>query len=460
MTRLPWTSRRVREALGLRGEGQGQTFTDISTDSRRIEAGQLFVALRGERFDGSEFVADAARAGAHGAVVDQDLGVVPGDLELFRVGDTLEALGKLAQFRRRQLDPTVVAVTGSNGKTTTRQMIAAVLGPTAYASPKNFNNLVGVPLAMLGAPEEAAYWVVELASNQSGEIGTLTRIVEPDAAVITGVAEAHLDGLGGLEGVMAEKLSVLDGLSPDGRVFAGEDPPDLARRARLRSGRVRVCGLSDRADEHPETWSMSEDGLCWRWRGVDFQLSVTGPHMLRNAMLALSVGRELGVEPAVAEGRLRDVRFPPMRSEVRRMGKLTLLVDCYNANPHSFRAAIETLRTLAPEGRRVAVVGTMLELGAWSADLHRRVARWLTEAGVDPIVAMGEFRNAFEDLSGRGRIIRAADPEQAYAELARGLTGDEAVLLKASRGVQLERLLPLFERDFGGVNADRVTSQG
>jgi UDP-N-acetylmuramoyl-tripeptide--D-alanyl-D-alanine ligase len=149
-----------------------------------------------------------------------------------------------------------------------------------------------------------------------------------------------------------------------------------------------------------------------------------------------------------------------MRSELRRLGTLTLLVDCYNANPDSFKAAIETLRALAPEGRRVAVVGTMLELGARSAELHRRVADWLREAGVDPIVATGRFEEAFEEGRGGGRVIRTADPEAAYEELARHLAGDEVVLLKASRGVQLERLLPLFERDFGGVDVDSPTGQG
>lgn len=452
--RFVWTSERVAEALRPEDRiGPERRFTDVSTDTRKLRPGALFVALRGERFDGVEFVGAAAEAGAAGAVVDRRLVELPEDIELFVVDDALSALGQLATYRRRALAPLVVAITGTSGKTTTRELTVAALGERAYGSPGNFNNLVGVPLSMLGAPEAAAIWVLELASNQPGEIGRLARVVEPDHAVIVTVAEGHLEGLGDLEGVLEEKLLLLESLAAEGRAFVADEPEALARAARARHAGVVTVGLSSGADVRAESWRSMEAGVEWTWQGAEFRLPGFGSHLVRNGLFAAAVARLVGVPPATAAERLSGMRLPPMRNEVRRLDGMTLLVDCYNANPASFRAALEALQGLASGRRRVVVAGTMLELGAESAALHERIAAEMIRTGVDTVVAVGAFAEAFARLgeAEATRVIRADDLDEAYRRLVERLKGDEAVLIKASRGMRFERAVEMFERDFGGA---------
>lgn len=464
MTRaFTWTEERVRSALGLPAVGGGtRSFSGISTDTRTLAPGEIFVALRGERFDGTDFLSAAAEAGAAGAVLERAPDSVPPGLELFLVPDTLSALGQLACMRRRALKPAVVAITGTSGKTTTRALTAAALGSDAYASPGNYNNLVGVPLSMLRAPDDADVWVLEVGSNQPGEIGRLGRIVEPDVAVITSVSEGHLEGLGNLAGVMREKLSLLESLRADGRAVVSAEPEELAHGARMRCRHVETVGMDGRADVSPEAWSMSDHGVRWTWRGVEFALPVLGSHIVSNALFALVVAEMFGVDASDAASRLADAKLPPLRGEIRRVGGLNLLLDCYNANPASFRAAIESLAALAGGARRAALVGSMLELGGRSAQLHRQVARELAESGIDIIAAVGEFAEAFETeaVEGTGEVLTATTASEAYAKLAERLRGDEALLIKASRGMRFERVLPDIERDFGGVGSSRRAEKG
>ena len=451
MPRFVWTSQGIGQALGVPGTGfESRAYEGVSTDTRTLRPGELFVALRGERFDGAEFVGSAVKAGARGAVVERDPGGLRDDCELFLVDDARLALAQLAMARRRALDPTVVAVTGTSGKTTTRDLLAAAVGRGAFASPGNYNNLVGVPLSMLAAPEAAAVWVLELASNQRGEIQRLACVAEPNFGLITSVAEGHLDGLGDLQGVLDEKLGLLSSIRSGGWAVVLDEPAELSARARERCPNVVTVGLTSEADERPEELSLSEEGISWRWRGVDFRLARIGAHMLQNAMLALAMARLLGIEPVDAAERLRTVELSPMRGEVRQLGGLTLLVDCYNANPSSFRAAIEALETLAAGRSRVVVAGTMLELGTQSRALHERVAELLVESGVDLVAATGEFKLVLAARASElgERLMVDDDLEALYRALAARLKGDEVVLLKASRGMKFERLLPLFQRDF------------
>ena len=452
--RFAWTSKRVVEALVPEDRiGPEHRYTDVSTDTRKLRPGALFVALRGERFDGADFVSTAAEAGAAGAVVDRRVPGVPEDIELFLVDDGLSALGRLATYRRRALAPLVVAITGTSGKTTTRELTVAALGARAYGSPGNFNNLVGVPLSMLAAPEEAPIWVLELASNQPGEIGRLAWVARPDHAVVTTVAEGHLEGLGDFEGVLEEKLALIEPLAAAGRVFVADEPEALARTARARHAGVVTVGLGPGADVRADSWRSTEAGVEWTWQGAEFRLPGFGSHLVRNGLFAAAVAELVGVLPATAAERLSGVRLPPMRNEVRRLNGMTLLVDCYNANPASFRAALEALEGLASGRRRVVVAGTMLELGAESAALHERVAREMVRTGVETVAAVGAFAEAFARLgeAGETEVIRADDLDDAYRHLVERLQGDEAVLIKASRGMRFERAVQMFERDFGGA---------
>jgi len=452
MPRFSWTSERVREALGLSDAGfTPRTYSGVSTDSRTLEAGALFVALRGDRFDGTDFVGAAVERGALGAVVERRPTEVPEDFELFEVSDALAALGQLASARRRALDPTVVGITGTSGKTTTRQLTAVALGPGAYASPGNFNNLVGVPLSILAAPEEANIWVLELASNQPGEIAHLTRMAEPDYAVVTSVSEGHLEGLRSFQGVLDEKLSLVAGLAPGGRALVADEPEELLLQARAHGFDVRTVGLNDWADERPRYWSTSPDGVVWTWKEVEFELPGFGTHLIQDGMFAACVAEMLGVDIEAIAERLRQAELPPMRGEVRRIGELLLLVDCYNANPSSFVAAIDALNALAAGRRRAVLAGTMLELGERSGPLHEKVAEAMLAAGIELVAVVGKFAEAFQQASARDKeaLIVGEDLESAYRQLSHRLQGTEAVLLKASRGMKFERAIPWFENDFG-----------
>lgn len=450
-----WTDAKVREALGLDG-AEPVEFSGISTDTRTIEADALFVALEGERFDAHEFLKEAAETGARGAVVSRVPDDAPSGLVFYHVEDTLEALGRLAQMYRRSLDARVCAVVGSNGKTTTKELARAALETRyrVHATRGNLNNLIGVPLTLLSAPPESEALVIEAGTNSPGEIARLGEIIEPDAVIVTSIAEEHLEGLRDLAGVLEEETSILDTLPTDGVAIVAEDPVELPERARERAPKVRVAGWSERADEglRAEQTELDDVGRAsFRWRGHVVRLDVRGQINVRNALLALAIADEWGVAEADAVASLAEAGPPSMRSEVLRYGDLMVIADCYNANPASVEAAVDLLVSLPRRGGRVAVLGTMGELGPTSAALHRRTAEAVVDAELDLVVATGDFADAFGPLTDRldERLVRVEDPDGVYSVLADRLTGEETVLLKASRSVALERLLPKFEDDWG-----------
>lgn len=462
MSGLRWTDREIRSALGLRDDGAARAldFARVSTDTRALEPGDLFVALQGERFDAHEMLGAAAAAGARGAVVSRVPEDAPNELEYYLVDDTRAALGALGRHRRRALGSRVVGVVGSNGKTTTKDLIRVALAERyrTHATEGNLNNQIGVPLTLLSAPDDAEVLVVEMGTNEPGEIAILTGIVEPNAAVVTSIGEEHLEKLHSLEGVLEEEIAIIAGLRGDGIALVSEEPAALPARARHRlAGRVRVAGFSDAADLRPEGGitgvSVQPDGSTrWRWKGVDVTLPLPGLWNVRNALLALGLAEAWGVDPADAARGLQRVPAPKLRGEWRRIADLRVLADCYNSNPPSARAALELLASLEGE-RKVAVLGTMRELGASADRLHRETAEAAAAhvgRGIDLVVATGAFATAFDPLAERlgDRLIRAQDPVAAYEEVRPRLSGDEVVLLKASRGEALERWLPLLERDF------------
>jgi UDP-N-acetylmuramoyl-tripeptide--D-alanyl-D-alanine ligase len=454
-----WTDREVREALGVApvDAAARAVFAGVSTDSRKIEAGDLYVALVGDRFDGHDFVEDALAKGARGAVVSR-APVVAASTPLYRVEDTLVALGALAAFRRRSLRAPVVAITGSSGKTTTKDLAAAAVGSAkrVHATRGNLNNRVGMPLTLLATPAEAEAVVLELGTNEPGEIRTLAQISRPDIGVVTTVGEAHLEKLGSLEGVLDEKLDLLRGLAAGGRCVVGDEPEVLAARARAICTGVRVAGWSARADADLRPLDARADAAArysFRWRGERVEVPFVGRHAAADALLALAIADLLGVSPADAARGIAIATTQAMRGEVRRVGGLTLIVDCYNANPQSVRAALDLLEGQLAK-RRVAVLGTMRELGTESERLHREVLANALVRKVDLVVATGAFAAAAESLGpAAAGVITAPDWQAAYPRLRERLAGDEIVLLKASRGIAMEGMLPLFERDFRGAPA-------
>ena len=454
-----WTDAAVREALGLRTDlaEDRVRYRGVSTDSRDITAGQLYVALVGERFDGHDFVADALSKGAVGAVVSRPS---PGgdDVRLYPVDDTLVALGALAAYRRRTLRAPVVAITGSSGKTTTKDMTAAALGADRFvhATRGNLNNRVGMPLTLLAAPTEAEAVVLEMGTNEPGEIRVLAQIATPDVGVITTVGESHLEKLGSVEGVLDEKLDLLRSLSERGRCLVGDEPERLVEGARALCDGLRVAGWSERADPdlRPGDPEMDVFGRYeFRWKSQKVLAPMAGRHAVADALLALAVADLLGVAPRDAVRGLAQTKTGSMRGQIRRIGDLTVIVDCYNANPQSVRASLDVLEHQGAVAQKIAVLGTMLELGGASDALHREVLSDVLARDVDLVVATGAFGSAAHALghAASPRVVAAAEWREAYPVLRARLRGDEIVLLKASRGVALENILPLLERDFAGA---------
>ncbi len=450
-----WTDAQVRTALDVQPlQACDLIFTGISTDSRTTREGDLFVALSGDHFDGHDYVSDALGRGARGAVVAR--AVEAKNVCVYPVHDTLLALGQLASYRRRALDAVVVGITGSSGKTGTKDLTRAAIAGSrrVHATPGNLNNRIGLPLTLLDAPGDAEVVVLEMGTNEPGEIAALTRIAEPTIGVVTTVSESHVEKLGSLQGVLEEKLDLLRGLPDDGTAVVGDEPAILSEQAAAIRGDVLVVGLGASAERPLSDASMDERGRwSFIWRGEPVQLCVPGRHSLKNALLALTVAELLDVPAADAARGVGQVEAGPMRGEIRRIGGLTLIVDCYNANPQSVRAALDLLVDIEPGRTKVAVLGSMLELGDRSEVLHEMLLDEAAALGLDLLVATGDFART-ADPSGPTPVVSFVEPLEAYAELRGRLAGDEVLLMKASRGVAMERLIPLFEEDFGSSVSD------
>jgi len=441
---IDWSSDRVAGILGTRTPA-GRRFLRVSTDTRAVAEGDLFVALVGERFDAHAFLEEAATRGAWGAVV-RSSSVVPEGLAAFEVPDTLEALGWLARARRREIGGPVVAVTGTNGKTATKEMLARVVGCCAsvHATTGNLNNLVGVPLTLLGAPATAEALVVEAGASIPGEVARLRGIIEPTVGVITNVSSGHLEGFGSLEGVLAEKLSLLEDVP---LAVVGVEPRDLGERARRLARRVLVAGTAPHADVRPSTFGLDDDGKAYlTFDGVDVRLPLVGLHQVANATVALTVARELGVPLPDAAAALASLSLPPGRCEVLRRGSLAVLHDAYNANPGSIAASLATAEAMRGTRPLVVVLGSMLELGPASAALHAAVAERVMAVEPWVVAVTGLFVPAFAPWAAAlgDRLIAGDDAASLGERLAARLRGNEFVLVKGSRGVRLEQAIPFL----------------
>lgn len=444
-----FTVAEVRAALGRPPEGApdpGLVFTRIATDSRRTAPGDLFVAIRGERYDGSAFLAAAVGAGAAGAVGEDQPFAGRDQIAFWPVPDGRAALQALAGLHRRRLDVRVVGVTGSNGKTTTKELIASVLGqgfPTARTH-GNLNNQVGVPLTLLEIGPEHRWAVVEMGMNQPGEIAPLARISAPDIAVVTNVAASHLEGLGTVEAVLEEKLELGRALAPDGLLVYCGDQPMLREATRLLRCRRLSYGLHPANDLAPEEWSLDEDGRgSFRVEGRTFRLRLTGKHNIVNALAAVAIGREAGLPAGAIAGGIAEPDSLPLRMQLERWGEVVALVDCYNANPESVVSAAATLSTLAGVRRRIAVLGEMLELGGSSGEWHEWVGRELGKGAVDMVVTVGPGAAPIAAGAEAAGLAtrRFADRREAEEWLVENVAPGDAILFKASRGSELETVV-------------------
>ena len=442
----------LRQLLDAWGTPQGGSFEPdalvgrVCTDSRQLQAGDFFVPLVGERFDGHHFLAQLPEHKVQAAVVSRSwTEPLPSGLLHWRVDDTLLAYQQLALLHRRALAKPLVAVTGSAGKTTTRELIRAALAPLGaiQASEGNNNNDVGVPLTVLGASAADAALVIEMGMRGPGEIERRSRCTEPDLAVITNIGTAHIGRLGSREAIAAAKCEITAGLHPKGTVVIPAGDPLLeSALAAVWSGRVLRVRLADDPEvESDLVGDVNGDQLLI---GADrLPLQLEGRHNARNLLLAVAVADQLGVSRKALQA--MQVTVPGGRNRRLQQGGLTLLDETYNASPEAVLAALELLA--AQPGRRFAVLGTMLELGERSLELHQEVAARAVQLGLDGLVLVdgGEEGKAMAEVAAPlPHLQLVSHPEDAAAPLAAWLNSGDVLLLKASRGVALERLIPLL----------------
>ena len=464
-----WTVRRaahaLHEGLGARGWGPGaQAFPDdrplsrVWTDTRTIEPGDLFVALRGERFDAHNFLADAVKQGAAAVVVEDGEKAAGLGVPVLVVDNTLHALGALGRYHRTAWSRPVVAVGGSNGKTTTKEMIRSALSASleVHATAANLNNQIGVPQTLLALPESADIAVLEVGTNQPGEIALLREMVQANIAVITTVQEEHLEGFGDLAGVIAEEMALCEGVQ---LAIVPDVEPVIVDEARKRAVKVVTVGL-DGGDVRPSDWGLGAGGEGWmRFGDVRVDVPIPGKHNVANAALAMAVAHACGVSTADAARGITGVKLPPMRSAVRPLGDALLVNDAYNANPASMKAGLEMLAAVGKGRPLVAVLGTMREMGAATDSLHDDIARAALAGDVAVIGAVGEFANAFNRIApGNSRVVAAPDADAIWRDLEPRLDKRAAILLKGSRGVRLERLVPHLETWAGVAQRTGQTS--
>jgi UDP-N-acetylmuramoyl-tripeptide--D-alanyl-D-alanine ligase len=431
--------------IGGRLEGTDRAFTGCSTDSRTIGTGELFIALRGERHDGHSFIAAAAARGASAALVERASANAP--LPVLRVENTRSAMGRLAAAWRSRFRIPLIAVTGSNGKTTVKEMLAAILSRVApvLATRGNLNNEIGVPLSLYRLGAEHRFVVLEMGANHPGEIRRLTDMARPDVAVITQCAPAHLEGFGSIEGVARAKAEIYEGLAADGTAIINADDAYSGLWSSVCAGRRQISfGLSEPAEIHAaEIAPLPGNGyrfLLHTLRGaVAVNLPLPGRHNVANALAAAACCEAVQVPLADIAAGLESVQ--PVKGRLERKPGLrssTILDDTYNANPHSLRAALEVLAGLP--GRHWLVLGDMGELGESSPTLHRDAGELARESGVQRLFAVGSLCRQAVTGFGAG-AQHHADVQDLAAAVKADLAADVIVLVKGSRAMQMERVV-------------------
>lgn len=449
----------------------------IATDSRYVLAGDTFWALRGARHDGAHFAGEAFARGAAGVVVQTAGLPLLDDRWLLEVDDTQEALTRLAAWRRSRFAGRVIAVTGSVAKSTTREMLNGILRQSSVgvASPRSFNNRIGLPLSMLELDETFDYGLFELGANRPGEIDQMAELCRPQMGIITAAGDAHFGSFGGYEAIARAKCELLARIAAGGLAVLNGDCQRLRRAAADWRGRKIWFGRRADADVVATHVEYRQGRLAFRVEGDRFEAPVWGRHHLLPALAALTAARALGATSReIADGL---AQFEPLahRSVVRRVGELTLIDDSYNASPSAMQAALELLRETEGSGRKIAVLGDMLELGDQSAPFHRLIGDLtVTRCSVDVLIACGRYAEAMTAAAVAAgmpadRALACSTPDQAWRSLRDLLQPDDVVLVKASRAMGLERLIIALETEWqasgertwhsGGMPADEIPTR-
>lgn len=452
--KMKYNSDDIVSALGAGLEAQSQPvssiggFGGISTDSRTVKAGDLFFAIKGEKFDGHDFVDRAIECGATGVVLSNDY--ESDKVAVFIVRDTLEALGDLAAFVRSEYDLKCAAVTGSNGKTTTKEILANCLQSrySTFRSEGNFNNLVGLPLSLfqLEASHEVA--VFELGMNRLGEISRLSEICKPQVGVFTNIAPVHLEFLGTIEAVARAKFELVERLPEDGVAVLNADDPVLAGWVKVIKQEIITFGLKNEADIKVDCVEILPEGKSRFTIGdSDFEINLPGEHNIYNAACAIATASVFGIKSAELTGILKEVKPYKLRSEFIHHKDVVIINDCYNANPTSMKKAIDILAGYPATGRKVAVLADMLELGDSKVEYHLEIGEYLTSKRIDSLFATGDLAAHFlEKFKGKYKKF-FKDKDCLSAELKDYLKPGDVMLIKGSRGLTLERVLEALLED-------------
>lgn len=435
----------------------------FTIDSRDVQPGDVFWALAGRHCHGSQFIPDAIARGAAGVVTDVPCTDAAAAWQLV-VGDSQTALVAAAAEQRAQFTGSVIGVTGSVGKTTTRQLIDHVLSAQFWgsASPRNFNNELGVPLSMLAWDADQDYGVLELGARHEGDIARLAELAQPQIAVITRIAEAHLGSFGSRGAIARAKAELLDALPDDGWAVLNGDDSQLRKLAAGRPQRITWVGRGVDNDVSATRVRSSGGWIEFHVDGQEYRVPLWGRHHLVSALLAVAIGRAWGIRAEDLADTLAEFRSPAMRCEVTRLGEAALINDTYNSNPTAMRAALELLRDFDNTGRRIVVCGDMRELGEESAQLHRELGSDVVHVcGADMLVACGDF--AADVVAGAQaagmtprRTIACRAPEEAAAHVSQVLDAGDVVLVKGSRAMALERCVQALEQIAGGATYRRA----
>src|SRR6184192_2288491 len=451
----PLSILQIAELSGAKLEqGDGKTLIErISTDSRTIKKGELFVALRGENFDGHKFVEATAEAGAAGAIVDLKWnGKVPSKFVIIRGEDTLLGYQNLAANYRKALSIKVLAITGSNGKTSTKDFAASVLGRKFRVTKTqgNFNNHVGSPRTILEATSDDEVAVWEIGMNHPGEVAPLAKIAAPDAAIITNIGVAHIEFMGTREAIANEKGALAEAVAAEGAVILNADDPFSKGIAERTNAHVIFAGTKEgtvRAIDIQQSAEGSEFTIMEGAHRCRAQLPVPGLHMVQNALLALAAGRAFGLSLEEAAAGLASAPLTKARLQIREIRGVQFIDDSYNANPESMKAALRTLVELDADGKRIAVLGEMRELGDESEHGHREVGETAAVLKIDHLIAIGNIAAAIAlaaERAGLEKTRTVTSASEAAGILAEIAEPGDLVLIKGSRAARTERVMEEF----------------
>lgn len=438
------------------------TISRVSTDSRTLQAGDLFVPLRGENFDGHKFIQQAAERGAVGAMVEEKWsGKTPENFVLVRVADTLIGYQALAANYRASLLLKVIAITGSNGKTSTKDFVAAVLGRKFRVTKTegNFNNHVGLPQTMLAAKRDDEIAVWEIGMNHPGEIAALAKLAAPDVAIITNVGIAHIEFMGTREAIAEEKGALAQAVAVNGTVILNADDPFTESISKRTPAKIVLAGIENgsvRAVDISQSATGSEFTILEGAHRCRAQLPVPGIHMVQNAMLAVAAGRVFGISIEECAVGLASTPLTKARLQIKEIGGIQFIDDSYNANPDSMKAALRTLMELDSDGRRIAVLGEMGELGTESEGGHREVGEAAAALRVDELIAVGPIGATIARAAvkaGLKNSVAVNSLEEAAGLLEKNAAPGDLVLIKGSRAARMERVLEKFTKRPRAVEA-------